>query len=98
MPKGRCYLFTQLYFMDNFLKSISAKLESFLPGAMKTQMAAGYRDGNLKLTERGARALLEIVAETNEDALTAKAQVRVDAQAAKAKSNATSDCSSECTG
>ena len=70
---------------DNYLKCISAKLQALIPGDMQTQMSAGYRDGNLRLTDRGVRALLEILAEdaATNTALTAKAQVRVDAQAVK---------------
>lgn len=71
---------------DNFLKCISAKLQALIPVDTQTQMAAGYRDSNLRLTDRGVRALLEILAEdaTTNTALTAKAQVRVTAQTAKA--------------
>ncbi len=78
----------------NYLKPLSKLMESFLPENFKTQMKAGYRDGNLRLTDRGVRNLLEILAKNTEvdAALTVKAAERVAAQEAKKEV----DCSEAC--
>lgn len=72
----------------NILKNLSLTLKKLLSPAMKTQVEAGYRDENLRLTCEAQSALFDILAEKYEEDLTTAAQTILDEREARRKKNA----------
>ena len=73
----------------NFLKVISNSLKKLLPGHVKTQLEAGFRNEQLELTKAGRFALLEVLSEVDayRDALTARANEIVAERKAEEEKN-----------
>jgi hypothetical protein len=67
----------------SMLQKLNDTLKKHLPGNIKTQYKAGYRNGDLELTVEGRQALEEIIADKFEAELTAKAQEKITEEEAK---------------
>lgn len=57
-----------------FMQKLTNTLKRLLPTKIQAQYKAGYRNGDLELTDKGVKTLLEIIAEEFEDKLTLMAK------------------------
>lgn len=56
------------------MKTLTNTLKKVLPGDIQTQYKAGFRNGDIELTQEGVTELLNILAEKFQPELTARAE------------------------
>lgn len=66
------------------MKKLSNAVKKFLNADLQAQLKAGYRNGDLELTQEGKDVLLELLADTVADKFTASANEKIAEEEKKA--------------
>ena len=61
----------------SIMKKLSNAVKKFLNADLQAQLKAGYRNGDLELTQEGKDVLLELLADTVADKFTAAANEKI---------------------